>query len=115
MPIVIRADAQWRYTISPLPTVCLTFKFQRICKFTRYGGRHTVTLMPGDGIGPEMMGHVKDIFRVAGVPIDFETVKLDSTTDNYDDLHNAIQSVKRNGCALKGNVEAKISRPDIKV
>ena len=71
--------------------------------------------MPGDGIGPEMMGHVKDIFRVAGVPIDFETVKLDSTTDNYDDLHNAIQSVKRNGCALKGNVEAKINRPDIKV
>ena len=74
-----------------------------------------MTLMPGDGIGPEMMGHVKDIFRVAGVPIDFETVKLDSTTDNYDDLHNAIQSVKRNGCALKGNVEAKINRPDIKV
>ena len=82
---------------------------------TRYGGRHTVTLMPGDGIGPEMMGHVKDIFRVAGVPIDFETVKLDSTTDQYDDLHNAIQSVKRNGCGLKGNVEAKINRPDIKV
>ena len=71
--------------------------------------------MPGDGIGPEMMGHVKDIFRVAGVPIDFETVKLDSTTDNYDDLYNAIQSVKRNGCAIKGNVEAKIHRPDIKV
>ena len=71
--------------------------------------------MPGDGIGPEMMGHVKDIFRVAGVPIDFETVKLDSTTDQYDDLHNAIQSVKRNGCALKGNVEARINRPDIKV
>merc|ERR1712241_1284386 len=50
----------------------------------------------------------------AGVPIDFETVKLDSTTDQYDDLHNAIQSVKRNGCGLKGNVEAKINRPDIK-
>jgi isocitrate dehydrogenase (NAD+) len=29
---------------------------------TRYGGRHTVTMMPGDGIGPEMMGYVKQIF-----------------------------------------------------
>ena len=29
----------------------------------KYGGRHTVTMLPGDGIGPEMMGYVKEIFR----------------------------------------------------
>uniref|UniRef100_A0A8D2NR57 Uncharacterized protein n=1 Tax=Zosterops lateralis melanops TaxID=1220523 RepID=A0A8D2NR57_ZOSLA len=29
----------------------------------KYGGRHTVTLIPGDGIGPELMLHVKDVFR----------------------------------------------------
>lgn len=29
----------------------------------RYGGRFMVTMLPGDGIGPEMMGHVREIFR----------------------------------------------------
>ncbi|TRZ08133.1 hypothetical protein HGM15179_018973, partial [Zosterops borbonicus] len=32
----------------------------------KYGGRHTVTLIPGDGIGPELMLHVKDVFRKLG-------------------------------------------------
>ena len=44
--------------------------------------------MPGEGIGPEMMRHVRDIFKVAGAPVDFEVVHLDPTTDNYDDLYN---------------------------
>jgi len=29
----------------------------------KYGGRHTVTLIPGDGIGPELLGHVRELFR----------------------------------------------------
>merc|ERR1712241_413939 len=69
----------------------------------RYGGKYTVTMMPGDGIGPEMTGHVRDVFRKVGAPINFEIVELDPTTDNYDDLNNAISSGKRNGCAIKGN------------
>ena len=56
--------------------------------FYRYGGRYTVTMMPGDGIGPEMSGHVREIFRKVGAPIDFEIVHLDPKTDNYDDLTN---------------------------
>lgn len=79
----------------------------------KYGGRHTVTCMPGDGIGPEMMGHMEDVLRHAMVPIDFETMTLDPGTDNYDDLHNAIQSVRRNGVAIKGNIETRFNRPDI--
>merc|ERR1719328_580659 len=80
----------------------------------KYGGRHTVTMMPGEGIGPEMMEYVKDIYKAAGVPVDFEMVFLDPTTDNYDDLYNAISSVRRNGCGIKGNIETKLTRPDIK-
>ena len=56
--------------------------------YDRYGGRYTVTMLPGDGIGPEMMGYIKDVFHEAGAPVDFETVHLDPTTDNYDDLNN---------------------------
>ena len=29
----------------------------------KYGGRNTVTLIPGDGVGPEMVTAVQDIFR----------------------------------------------------
>ena len=79
----------------------------------RYGGRHTVTMMPGDGIGPEMMTYVKEVYKHAGAPVDFETVHLDHE-DNYDDLYNAIASVKRNGCGIKGNIETHINRPEIK-
>ncbi len=57
----------------------------------KYGGRHTVTMMPGDGIGPEMMAHVREVLRVAGAPVDFETVRLDPAADHYDDLRNVSQ------------------------
>ena len=66
-------------------------------------------MLPGDGIGPEMMNYVKEVFRYAGAPIDFETVHLDPSTDDYRDLENAISAVKRNGCAIKGNIETKLN------
>ncbi|KAK4318211.1 hypothetical protein Pmani_010787 [Petrolisthes manimaculis] len=72
----------------------------------RYGGRYTVTILPGDGIGPEMMGYVQDIFRYAGVPVDFEEIQItkDSTEEEFD---NAVICIKRNGVALKGSIESK--------
>lgn len=76
----------------------------------KYGGRHTVTMIPGDGIGPEMMSYVKDVFKHAGVPVDFEMIHMEPTSENYDDLTTAILSVKRNGCGLKGNIESLPSR-----
>jgi len=72
-----------------------------------YGGRYTVTLIPGDGIGPEMTNHVKELFRLAGAPIDFETVEID-TDANYD---AAVTAVRRNGVALKGNMVTNVDAP----
>ena len=72
-------------------TLLLTLRFDSLTNFDnyyRYGGRHTVTMMPGSGIGPEMMGYVRETFNAAGAPVDFEIVHLDSDTDNYADLHN---------------------------
>ena len=75
----------------------------------KYGGRHTVTMMPGEGIGPEMMGYVKQVFKEAAAPVDFEMVEFN--TDNPDlyeaDLYNAISSVRRNGVGIKGQLIAK--------
>ncbi len=36
----------------------------------------TVTLIPGDGVGPELMNSVKEVFRSAGVPVEFEEIFL---------------------------------------
>ena len=37
-------------------------------------------MMPGDGIGPEMMGYVKEVFSLVGAPVDFEEIKMDPNT-----------------------------------
>ncbi|XP_059169701.1 isocitrate dehydrogenase [NAD] subunit gamma, mitochondrial-like isoform X2 [Physella acuta] len=80
----------------------------------KYGGRHTVTLMTGDGVGPELLSHVQEIFRYAGAPIDFEIVEINSSTNTPIDMHNALLSVRRNGVALKGNIETKFDDPSFK-
>ncbi|XP_066526955.1 isocitrate dehydrogenase [NAD] subunit gamma, mitochondrial [Hoplias malabaricus] len=77
----------------------------------RYGGRHTVTLIPGDGIGPELLNHVRELFRFSCVPVDFEVVNVNSSSTNEDEIHNAITAIRRNGVALKGNIETNHTLP----
>eukprot|EP00042_Codosiga_hollandica_P058382 m.879023 g.879023 ORF g.879023 m.879023 type:complete len:372 (+) comp59840_c0_seq3:545-1660(+) len=69
----------------------------------RRGPRRIVTLIPGDGTGPEATTAVLSVFKALNVPVDFEEVQLCSTSPNVDDsLKQAITSIKRNGVALKG-------------
>uniref|UniRef100_A0A8C6S6T1 Isocitrate dehydrogenase [NAD] subunit, mitochondrial n=1 Tax=Neogobius melanostomus TaxID=47308 RepID=A0A8C6S6T1_9GOBI len=77
----------------------------------KYGGRHTVTLIPGDGIGPELLSHVREVFRYSCVPVDFEVVHVNSALASQDDMDNAITAIRRNGVALKGNIETKHTLP----
>lgn len=72
-----------------------------------YGGRHTVTMLPGGGIGPELMEYVKQVFTAAGVPVDFEEIYVDPNSDSNEELKYAITSIRRNGVAIKGNVETR--------
>lgn len=79
-----------------------------------YGGRHGVTMLPGSGIGPELMGYVKEVFRYAGAPVDFQTVEIDPSSDEKNELEYAITSIKRNGVAIKGNIETKSESAEVK-
>uniref|UniRef100_H2YB56 Isopropylmalate dehydrogenase-like domain-containing protein n=1 Tax=Ciona savignyi TaxID=51511 RepID=H2YB56_CIOSA len=81
-------------------------------QFALYGGRQTVTLIPGDGIGPEMSDAVRKIFLSAGVPVDFEEV--DVTSDNFQSgsCEEALVSIQRNEVALTGNIETKVDELD---
>ncbi|KHN84477.1 Isocitrate dehydrogenase [NAD] subunit gamma 1, mitochondrial [Toxocara canis] len=79
----------------------------------KYGGRHTITVLPGDGIGPEMVAHLQRVFRFANVPVDFEEVPLSSDLGD-DTFESAIIAVKRNGVAIKGNIESRFNDPAFK-
>ncbi|AFR92611.1 isocitrate dehydrogenase, NAD-dependent [Cryptococcus neoformans C23] len=75
-------------------------------------GNYTVTLIPGDGIGPEIANSVKQIFRAAQVPIVWEEVDVtpilkDGKTVIPDD---AIKSIKKNTVALKGPLATPIGK-----
>ena len=56
-------------------------------------------MLPGGGIGPELMGYVREVFKYAGAPVDFEVVEIG---DENTDLEYALTSIKRNGVAIKG-------------
>jgi len=67
------------------------------------GSRHKVTMIPGDGIGPELMSSVKDVFSVAGVPVDFEEVFASEIAPGQSASAKTVaSSIKRNGTCLKG-------------
>ncbi|KAI3415765.1 hypothetical protein GPALN_005349 [Globodera pallida] len=80
----------------------------------KYGGRYTVTALPGDGIGPEMLAHIRRIFRFANIPVDFEEMELSSKDPANEALENAITAIERNGLAIKGNIETKFDDPTYK-
>lgn len=66
-----------------------------------------ITLIPGDGIGPEVVNSVVRIIDAAGVKIEWEKVEAGAhALEKYGTVlpENVIESVKRNGVALKGPV-----------
>ncbi|ELU00676.1 hypothetical protein CAPTEDRAFT_159294 [Capitella teleta] len=89
---------------------CSSVKEQKLHS-AKYGGRHCVTMLPGDGVGPEMMLYVREVFKSVGAPVDFEEVQMDHTSTDTEYDH-AILSLKRNGIAIKGNVESGNLSPD---
>jgi isocitrate dehydrogenase (NAD+) len=68
---------------------------------------HKITLIPGDGIGPEVVGATVSVIRAAGVKIEWESfvVGAEAMSRYGDPLPNdLIESIKRNKTALKGPV-----------
>src|SRR5215470_10509172 len=72
---------------------------------------HRVTLIPGDGIGPEVSAAVLRIIEAAGVQIEWERFVVgghaqDLAGSSLPD--EVIESVRRNGIALKGPVATPV-------
>ena len=69
--------------------------------------KHKVTLIPGDGIGPEVTGAAISVMRAAGVQFEWEpfVVGAEALSRFGDPLpQDLFESIKRNKVALKGPV-----------
>lgn len=66
-------------------------------------GRTKCTLIPGDGVGPELVVAVQDVFKAASVPVDFEMFFLSEVNQPMSaPLEQVAKSIMRNGICLKG-------------
>jgi isocitrate dehydrogenase (NAD+) len=77
--------------------------------------RHKVTLLPGEGIGPEVSRAVRRILEAAGVQVDWEEIdaRAEGTTGEAKGgpvlNQTAVDSVRRNGVALKGPMATAVA------
>src|SRR6202158_2556995 len=77
--------------------------------------RHKVTLLPGEGIGPEVSAAVQRILQATGVQIEWE--RIAARAENTDKATEkgafvnvaAVESVRRNRVALKGPMDTAIA------
>src|SRR5687768_12220640 len=73
--------------------------------------KHKITLLPGDGIGPEVTAAVVQIIECAGVDVEWEKyfVGAEALTRSGDPLpQEVLDSIVRNKVALKGPVTTPI-------
>jgi isocitrate dehydrogenase (NAD+) len=75
--------------------------------------KHTVTLIPGDGIGPEIVAATVRIIEASGVDIEWETqiigaYALEKFGTTIPD--STIESIKRNRIALKGPLTTPVGK-----
>ncbi|KAI6087800.1 isocitrate dehydrogenase [Hypoxylon rubiginosum] len=91
------------------------FYSDRVAKFTGTkgsNGRYTVSIIEGDGIGPEISQAVKDIFEAAQTPISWEPVDVTPRlVDGKTSIPpETIESIERNKVALKGPLATPIGK-----
>ena len=75
--------------------------------------KHTITLIPGDGIGPEIVAATVRIIEASGVDVEWETQILGAQAlEKFGTTlpEAAIESIKKNKVALKGPLMTPIGK-----
>ena len=75
--------------------------------------QHRITLIPGDGIGPEVASNVVRIIEAAGVEIEWETHYAGAQAlEKFGETlpKELLESIKRNRVALKGPITTPIGK-----
>ncbi|XP_013786941.1 isocitrate dehydrogenase [NAD] subunit beta, mitochondrial-like, partial [Limulus polyphemus] len=77
---------------------------------SRPEGRLKCTLIPGDGVGPELCTSVKEVFEALSVPVDFDELFLSEVHHTMSvPLDKVLESVQKNKVALKGILQSPFS------
>jgi isocitrate dehydrogenase (NAD+) len=74
---------------------------------------HTITLIPGDGIGPEVSGATRRVIEAAGVRIDWEVQEAGAAVAEKRGTvlpDEVLESIRRNRIALKGPIGTPIGK-----
>src|SRR3990170_6702592 len=75
--------------------------------------KHTITLIPGDGIGPEVTAAVVRIIEAAGVEVEWETHYAGAQAlEKFGETlpPELLESIKRNKVALKGPITTPVGK-----
>ncbi|EDV94400.1 GH19869 [Drosophila grimshawi] len=65
--------------------------------------RTTCTLIPGDGVGPELVYSLQEVFKAANVPVDFEAYFLSEINQVLSaKLEDVVASIQKNKVCIKG-------------
>ncbi|KAK7866942.1 hypothetical protein R5R35_014718 [Gryllus longicercus] len=95
--------------VQPVPAVCNRCLHQSSSNnaiqapVSKPEGRTSCTLIPGDGVGPELVYSVQEVFKAAGVPVDFEPFFFSEVNPTLSaPLDDVANSIAKNGICLKG-------------
>src|ERR1700687_210420 len=96
---------------------CVTGSFSRTISGSM---KRTVTLIPGEGIGPEIAAAVQRIIDASGVAIEWEEVSARAEVERRGGgmmRDEAVASVRKNRYGLKGPMETPVAEgpPSINV
>ncbi|RYP62207.1 hypothetical protein DL769_007396 [Monosporascus sp. CRB-8-3] len=114
-----------RQCLAAAPRVAVSSSFQnpryyssskeRVAKFTGTkdaSGKYPVSIIEGDGIGPEISQAVKDIFAAAKTPVSWEPVDVTPILKDGKTTipSETIESIQRNKVALKGPLATPVGK-----
>ncbi|KAI2617014.1 hypothetical protein GGS26DRAFT_415243 [Hypomontagnella submonticulosa] len=111
-----------RQCLATAPRAAATLSFQnrrfysdKVAKFTGTkgaDGRYQVSIIEGDGIGPEISQAVKDIFEAAKTPISWEPVDVTPRLVEGKTTipSETIESIQKNKVALKGPLATPVGK-----
>ncbi|RYP41793.1 hypothetical protein DL767_000809 [Monosporascus sp. MG133] len=119
----VAAPARRQCLAAPRVAVSLSFQNQRyyssakerVAKFTGTkdaSGNYPVSIIEGDGIGPEISQAVKNIFAAAKTPVSWEPVDVTPILKDGKTTipSETIESIQRNKVALKGPLATPVGK-----
>jgi len=87
-----------------LPSVaCFSLSASR---YASHNGRRRITLIPGDGIGPEVMTQCKRVLDSMSLPLDYDefTFSYHQADEDNDDPNDILRSIENNQVSLVGHI-----------